>query len=153
MTPQQKLQSLGITIPLAAKPVANYVPWVKAGNLIFISGQLPFREGKLAQTGLTGETVSVDDAVQEAKQSALNIIAQLSDACGGDLSRVVRIVKLTGFVACPPHFNQHPAVINGASNFLAEVFGENGRHARSAVGVASLPLNACVEIEAIVEIA
>lgn len=152
MTPEQKLKSLGIMIPQAAKPVANYVPWVKSGNLIFVSGQLPFREGKLLHIGLTGESVSLEDAAMEAKQSALNIIAQLADACDGDLTKIARIVKLTGFVACPPTFTQHPAVINGASNFLAEVFGENGRHARSAVGVASLPFNACVEIEAIVEI-
>jgi enamine deaminase RidA (YjgF/YER057c/UK114 family) len=152
-TPEQNLAALGITLPIPAKPVANYVGWAKTGSLIFTAGQLPFDNGKLSQTGLLGESVEKDAGKAAARFAAINIIAQLREACDGDLSRVVRIVKLTGFVACTSIFVDHPFVVNGASDLMVEVFGEKGRHARSAVGVPSLPLNACVEVEAIVEIA
>jgi enamine deaminase RidA (YjgF/YER057c/UK114 family) len=152
-TPEQNLAALGITLPTPAKPVANYVGWAKTGNLIFTAGQLPFDNGKLSQTGLLGESVEKDAGKAAARFAAINIVAQLHEACDGDLSRIVRIVKLTGFVACTSKFIDHPFVVNGASDLMVEVFGEKGRHARSAVGVPSLPLNACVEVEAIVEIA
>lgn len=151
-TPDQRLAERGITLPQPAKPVANYVPWVRTGNLVFISGQLPLANGAVQHPGIVGQDVSRDDAKQGARLAAINVLAQLKDACDGDLSRVRRVVKITGFVASLPTFTEHPAVVNGASDLLAEVFGEAGRHARAAVGVAALPLNASVEVEAVVEI-
>ncbi len=151
-SPDQKLEALNIILPAIAKPVANYGPWVRTGNLVFVSGQLPFVDGKITHKGHLGVDVSIEEGSKEAERCALNIMACLRDACGGDLSKVVRIVKLTGFVASTPNFVDHPKVINGASDLLAEIFGEAGRHARAAVGVASLPLGAAVEVEAIVEI-
>lgn len=153
MTPEDQLKTLGITIPIPAKPVANYVGWVQTGNLVFTAGQIPYDNGKLTQTGVLGRDVTKEQGQAAARQAAINVIAQIKDACGGDLSRVRRIVKLTGFVACSHDFTDHPFVVNGASNLMVDVFGDAGRHARSAVGVPSLPLNACVEVEAIVEIA
>jgi enamine deaminase RidA (YjgF/YER057c/UK114 family) len=120
--------------------------------LVFVSGQLPFLEGKLACTGRLGASVSLADGQAAARQCLLNILSQVDAACDGDLDRVSRIVRLGGFVACAPEFTQHPAVINGASDLAVEIFGEAGRHARAAVGVASLPLDAPVEIDAIFEI-
>jgi enamine deaminase RidA (YjgF/YER057c/UK114 family) len=148
---EKKLAELGILLPEVPKPVANYVPWVKSGIHLYVSGQLPFKDGKLLHTGLTGETVNADDAKICARQCAINIIAVAHTAVG--LSNVLRVVKLVGFVACTPSFTGQPGVVNGASDLMAEVFGEAGRHARSAVGVGSLPLNAPVEIEAIFEVA
>ncbi len=153
MTPEDQLKTLGLTIPIPAKPVANYVGWVQTGNLVFTAGQIPYDNGKLTQTGVLGRDVTKEQGQAAARQAAINVIAQIKDACGGDLSRVRRIVKLTGFVACSHDFTDHPFVVNGASNLMVDVFGDAGRHARSAVGVPSLPLNACVEVEAIVEIA
>lgn len=148
-----KLKELGITLPQAATPLANYVPAVQSGNLLFIAGQLPLNDGVLAMEGKVGATVSIDQAVAGARQAALNIIAQTRNALGGDLDRVKRVVKMTGFVACTPDFAQHPTVINGASDLMVEVFGDAGRHARAAVGCPSLPRNAPVEVEAIIEVA
>ncbi len=153
MSTEGKLKSLGIELPTPAKPVANYVPWVKSGNLVFLSGQLPFVNGKLNHTGHVGAEITVDMAGAEARQCAINLITQMRDACDGDLDRVKRIVKITGFVACSPQFADHASVMNGASNFFVEVFGEIGRHARSSVGMTSLPMGAAVEIEAVVEVA
>ena len=153
MTPEDRLKTLGISIPTPAKPVANYVGWVQTGNLVFTAGQIPDDNGKLTQTGVLGRDVTKEQGQAAARQAAINVIAQIKDACGGDLSRVRRIVKLTGFVACSHDFTDHPFVVNGASNLMVDVFGDAGRHARSAVGVPSLPLNACVEVEAVVEIA
>lgn len=147
-----RLTELGITVPQAAAPVANYVGWVRTGNLVVISGQLPLKDGKVTTTGLLGRDVSVEDAAVAARQSGINIIAQLRAACGGDLDKVVRVVRLGGFVACTPDFTDHPKVINGASDLMVEVFGDAGRHARAAVGCPSLPLNAAVEVDALVEI-
>jgi enamine deaminase RidA (YjgF/YER057c/UK114 family) len=147
-----RLESLGITLPKPPKVVANYVAWVKSADLVFVSGQLPFHSGKLLKTGRLGQSITVEDGAACARQCAINIIAQLHDACGGDLDRVVRIVKITGFVASDQGFADHPKVLNGASDLLVEVFGASGQHARSAVGVAGLPLDAPVEIEAIVEV-
>ena len=152
-TPDQRLEALGIVLPTPAKPVANYVGYNISGNLVFTSGQLPFHEGTLTQTGLLGDAVSKEEGKAAARQSAINVLAQLKDACGGDLSRVRRVIKLGGFIACAPHFTEHPVVMNGASDLMVDVFGEIGRHARTTVGVPSLPLNASVEVEGIFEIA
>ena len=151
-TIDQRLAELGITLPIAAKPVANYVAWARTGNLIFISGQGPIDNGKITLQGRLGDTLSVEDGVKSARLCAVNVVAQLKDACGGDLDRVKRIVKLVGFVNATADFTDHPKVINGASDFMVEVFGGKGRHARSAVGSPSLPFGISTEVEAIVEI-
>jgi enamine deaminase RidA (YjgF/YER057c/UK114 family) len=148
----RRLAELGIVLPKPAQPVATYVPWVRTGNLVYISGQGAVRDGKIEYTGRVGETLSVEDAVASARLTAINVLAHLRDACGGDLDRVKRIVKLLGFVNCTPTFGEQPKVINGASDLMVEVFGEKGRHARSAVGAPSLPFNLSVEVEAIAEI-
>ena len=148
----KRLAELGIVLPTPAQPVATYVPWVRTGNLVFISGQGAMRDGKLQYTGRVGDTVPIEDAIASARLTAINVIAHLRDACGGDLDRVKRIVKLLGFVNCTPAFGDHPKVINGVSDLMVEVFGDKGRHARSAVGAPSLPFGLSVEVEAIVEI-
>jgi enamine deaminase RidA (YjgF/YER057c/UK114 family) len=148
----KRLAELGIVLPKPAQPVATYVPWVRTGNLVYISGQGAVRDGKIEYTGRVGDTLSIEDAIASAQLTAINIIAHLRDACGGDLDRVKRIVKLLGFVNCTPAFSEQPKVINGASDLMVEVFGEKGRHARSAVGAPSLPFNLSVEVEAIAEI-
>jgi enamine deaminase RidA (YjgF/YER057c/UK114 family) len=148
----KRLAELGIVLPKPAQPVATYVPWVRTGNLVYISGQGAVRDGKIEYTGRVGETLSVEDAVASARLTAINVIAHLRDACSGDLDRVKRVVKLLGFVNCTPNFGEQPKVINGASDLMVEVFGDKGRHARSAVGAPSLPFNLSVEVEAIVEI-
>jgi enamine deaminase RidA (YjgF/YER057c/UK114 family) len=117
-TIDQKLKALGITLPAPVKPVANYVPWVKSGNLIFISGQLPLKDGKAGHPGQLGVNVSTEQGASEATQCAINIIAHLRDACGGDLSRVKQIVKITGFVASTAEYKDHPKVVNGASDLM-----------------------------------
>ncbi|MDP1699803.1 MAG: RidA family protein [Aestuariivirga sp.] len=148
----KRLAELGIVLPTPAKPIANYVPWVRTGNLVYISGQGAMKDGKLQYAGRVGDTVSIEDAVISARLTGINIIAHLRDACGGDLDRVKRIVKLLGLVNCTPAFGDHPQVINGASDLMVEVFGDKGRHARSAVGAPSLPFGLSVEVEAIAEI-
>jgi enamine deaminase RidA (YjgF/YER057c/UK114 family) len=148
----KRLAELGIALPTPAKPVATYVPWARTGNLVFISGQGAVRDGKIEYTGKVGDTLSVEDAIASARLTAINIIAHLRDACGGDLDRVKRIVKLLGFVNCTPTFGEQPKVINGASDLMVAVFGDKGRHARSAVGAPALPFNLSVEVEAIAEI-
>lgn len=147
-----RLGQLGITLSSPPRPVANYVPWVKTGNLVFVSGQLPVVDGTATVVGILGASVSVEQAQAAARQAGINVITQLNDACGGDLDRVVRVVKLGGFVAATADFTQYPQVMNGASDLMVEVFGEAGRHARTTVGVPSLPLNVCIEIDAIVEV-
>lgn len=147
-----RLAELGVSLPVPAKPVANYVPWVRTGNLVFISGQVPLENGKVAYTGQLGDTVSLEDGAKSARLCAINVIAQLKDACGGDLDRVKRVVKLVGFVNATPSFADHPKVINGASDLMVEVFGDKGRHARSAVASPSLPLGVATEVEAIIEV-
>jgi len=147
-----RLAEKGIVLPEAVTPVAAYVPWVITGNLLFISGQVPFKEGALSHTGHLGGNLTVDEGYDCARVCALNILAQVNDALDGDLDRVSRVVKLTGFVACTPDFGDQPKVINGASDLMAEAFGDNGRHARAAVGVPALPLNSAVEVEAIFEL-
>ena len=148
----KRLAELGIVLPTPAQPVATYVPWVRTGNLVYISGQGAMKDGKLQYTGKVGDTLSIEDAVASARLTAINIITHLRDACGGDLDRVKRVVKLLGLVNCTPTFDDHPKVINGASDLMVEVFGDKGRHARSAVGAPSLPFGLSVEVEAIVEI-
>jgi len=147
-----RLAELGIDVPEAAVPVANYVAFTISGNTVHVAGQLPMENGKVKYVGLVGDEVTVDDGAAAAQLCALNIIAQMKAACGGDLDRVVQILRLNGFVNAPAGFADQPAVINGASNLMVEVFGEAGKHARSAVGMGSLPFNASVEIDAIVEI-
>jgi enamine deaminase RidA (YjgF/YER057c/UK114 family) len=148
----KRLAELGIALPVPAKPVATYVPWARTGNLVFISGQGAVRDGKIEYTGKVGDTLSIEDGIASARLTAINVIAQLRDACGGDLDRVKRIVKLLGFVNCTPTFGEQPKIINGASDLMVEVFGDKGRHARSAVGAPALPFNLSVEVEAIAEI-
>jgi enamine deaminase RidA (YjgF/YER057c/UK114 family) len=152
-TPQQRLSDLGIVLPTPAKPVANYLGYTQTGSLVFTAGQLPYVDGVISTTGLHGDGVSKEDGKLAARHAGINVLAQVNAACGGDLSRVRRVVKLTGFVACIGSFTDQPFVVNGASDLMVEVFGDAGRHARSAIGVSSLPLNACVEIEAVFEIA
>jgi enamine deaminase RidA (YjgF/YER057c/UK114 family) len=147
-----RLADRGITLPEAAAPAANYLPWVRTGNLLFISGQLPLKDGKLVATGLLGKDVDVETGAKAAEVCAINILAQASAALGGDLESIVRVVKLGGFVASTPAFAEQHLVINGASNLIADILGEAGKHARAAVGTASLPLDAAVEIEAVIEV-
>jgi enamine deaminase RidA (YjgF/YER057c/UK114 family) len=146
-----RLAELGITVPPVVPPVAAYVPAVQTGNYVYVSGQLPMVDGALAATGLVGADVTAERAKELARFAGINVLAAVEALVG--LDRVVKVVKSAGFVASAPGFTGQPAVINGASELFGEVFGEAGRHARSAVGVASLPLNAPVEVEAIVEIA
>lgn len=148
----ERLKSLSIALPEAAAPAANYLPYVISGNQLHISGQLPTENGALVATGRLGDGVSLEDGQRAARACAVNIIAQANAALGGDLGRIRRIVKISGFVASTPDFTDQHLVINGASNLLADVFGETGKHARAAVGMAALPLNAAVEIDAIMEI-
>ena len=147
-----RLSELGITIPDAPAPAANYLPFTTTGNLVFVSGQVPFVDGKLTRTGRIGEDASLDDGYEQARICAINLIAQVKVACGGDLDRVKRVVKLGGFVASAPDFTGQPGVVNGASDLMAEVFGEAGKHARFAVGANTLPLGCLVEVDGIFEI-
>lgn len=148
-----RLKELGITVPEAAAPVANYVGYVQSGNLVFVSGQVPLKDGKLHYQGKVGGEISLEDAQEAAKLCAINIIAQLKTACGGDLDRVRRIVKLGGFVNSVPEFGDQPKVINGASDLMVAVFGDKGKHSRAAVSAGALPLGVAVEIDAVAEIA
>jgi enamine deaminase RidA (YjgF/YER057c/UK114 family) len=147
-TPEERLAELGITLPEAPAAIAAYVPYVVHSGMVWLSGQIPVRDGKLPRTGLVGRDISVEDAAEEARFCALNALAQLR-AAAGSLDNIERIVKLTVFVASSEGFHAQPLVGNGASELLQEVFGEAGRHARSAVGVAELPLGAPVEVEVI----
>lgn len=151
-TPEERLAELGIDLPVAPAPVASYVPWVRTGDLVFTAGQLPLSDGALVATGIVGADVDVATAQAAARQAAVNVLAQLKAAVG-DLSRVVRVVKLTVFVASTSDFTDQPEVANGASELLGEVFGQAGHHARSAVGAPSLPRLAPVEVEAVVQVA
>jgi len=151
-TIEKRLSELGVTLPAAAAPAANYVPFVISGNLLFTAGQLPLKDGRLQVTGLLGRDADTAAGREAAKYCAINILAQAKAALG-DLDKIGRLVKITVFVASAPDFTEQHLVANGASDFLAEVLGDKGKHARSAVGTASLPLNAAVEIEAVIEIA
>lgn len=151
MSPEERLAELGVALPDAPAPAAAYVPVVRTGSLLYTAGQLPLEGGGLVTTGLCGDEVTTQVGQRCARQCAVNVLAQLK-AEAGELSRIRRIVKLTVFVASAPGFEEQHLVANGASEFLGEVLGEAGRHARSAVGVAGLPMNAPVEVEAIVEV-
>ncbi len=147
---EAKIAELGHSLPVVPAPIAAYVPAVVTGNLVFTSGQLPTVEGKLLAEGLVGRDVDIDTAKACAQQSGLNALAAVKSVIG-DLDRVTRIVKVTGFIACPSDFTQHSAVVNGASELFGEIFGDAAKHARSSVGMAALPLGAPVEIEVVVE--
>ena len=147
-----RLAELRITLPAPARPAGAYVPYVAAGRLVFVSGQLCLWEGKLRHRGPVGGDVSVDDGREAARVCALNLLAQVRDACGGDLDRVARVVRLGGFVQCGSDFVDHPTVLDGASNLMMDIFGEAGRHTRFAVGASSLPRDASVEVDGIFEI-
>lgn len=149
---EARLNELGITLPKAAAPVANYVPYVVTGSLVFISGQGPMGPNGPEFKGKLGRDLDVEDGRKAARLTALNVVAQLKEAVGGDLDRVKRCVKLLGFVNSTADFIQQPAVINGASDVMVEIFGDAGRHARSAVSAPSLPVDIAVEVEAIFEI-
>ena len=152
MTIDARLAELGITIPALATPAGAYVPFVVTGNLVFTAGQLPFTDGALPATGKLGDAVDAEAGKAYARTAALNALAAVQEAIGS-LDRVTRVVKLVGFVASAPDFTGQPGVINGASEVLGEIFGDLGKHARSAVGVAVLPLDSPVEVELIVEFA
>ena len=149
-----RLAELGITLPAAPAPAANYVPYVVTGNLVFVSGQIPMEDGQLQFVGRLGvDDLELDDGYAAARLCGLNLVAQARAACDGDLDRVKRVVKLGGFVACTREFIDHPKVVNGASDLMVEVFGDAGRHARFAVGARTLPLGVAVEVDGVFEIA
>ena len=147
-----KLEELGFSLPQVAAPAANYVPYVISGNMVFVSGQIPFLNGQEMHLGCVGKNLTAEQGVEAAQVCALNILAQVNEAVGGDFSRVKRCVKLGGFVNCTPEFTNQPLVINGASNLIADALGDAGKHARFAVGAPSLPLGVAVEIDAIFEL-
>lgn len=149
---EARLAELGVTLPDAPAPAANYVPFVQTGNTVYVSGQVSMKDGALL-TGKLGEDMSVEDGAAAARTCAIALLAQVKAACGGDLDRLVRVVKLVGFVNSTADFGDQPKVINGASDFMVEALGDAGRHARSAVSAASLPFGVAVEIEGIFEIA
>ena len=149
----QRLAELGIELPRAAAPAANYVPFVVSGKHVFVAGQIPVDSGNIMYRGRLGDGMTVDDGYQAARLCALNIIAQVREACRGNLDRVVRCVKLGGFVCSTPDFTDQPKVLNGASDLMIEVFDEKGQHARFAVGAPALPLGVAVEVDAVFEIA
>ena len=148
----ERLRELGLELPVPAAPVANYVPYAVTGNLVFIAGQVSVWNGQPRFVGKLGAGIDIAGGKEAARLCALNILAQLRAACGGDLDRVRRIVRVGGFVNCTAEFTDMPQVVNGASDLMVEVFGDAGRHARAAVGVSSLPLGVAVEVEATAEI-
>ena len=151
-TIKDRLVRLAIELPDAPAPAANYVPFVVAGALVFVSGQVPVWNGELRHTGQVGSNLGLEDGIQAARLCGLNLIAQARAAAGGDLERIGRVVKLGGFVNAVPGFTDHPKVVNGASDLMVEVFGDRGRHARFAVGSASLPLGVAVEVDGVFEL-
>ena len=148
---EQRLAELGITLPTPAAPIANYVPFTIAGSLLVVSGQIPLRDGAVAYVGKVSADVSLDDGREAARLCFINLMAQVK-AATGDLDRVKRVLRLGGFIAAPASFTQHAAVMNGASDLAVEVFGDAGRHARSTIGVPSLPADAAVEVEGMFEL-
>lgn len=148
---ESKLAEMGVTLPEAPMPAANYVPYVQVGNTLFVSGQLP-KLGDTLMVGKLGDDMETAQGAEAARACAINLLAQVKTACGGDLDRMKRVVKLTGFVNSTADYGEQPAVINGASDFLGEALGEAGKHSRSAVSAAALPFGVAVEIEGIFEI-
>lgn len=151
--PDKALAGLGVILPVPARPVASYVSYNIAAGLVFISGQLPLVEGKVLHPGRVGDSVTLEQAQEAARASAVNILAQIRAAVEGDWNRVQRCVRLGGFIASPPDYVDHAKIMNGASDLIGAALGERGRHARTTIGVASLPLGAAVEVEALFEIA
>lgn len=151
-SPETRLSDLGLALPAPMAPVANYVPYAVTGNLVFVSGQLPARDGRIAYVGTLGETVTPEQGVEAARLCLLNVLAQVKAACEGELGRVRRVVRLGGFIAAASSFTGHAVVMNGASDLAVAVFGEAGRHARSTIGVPSLPGGAAVEVEGLFEL-
>ena len=149
---EQKLKSMGIVLPATATPAANYVPYTRAGPIVFIAGQICQTDGKPMCVGKVGAAVDLATAQKAARVCGVNILSALNAACGGDLDNVVRCLRLGGFVNVAPGFTDVPLVVNGASDLIVEVFGESGRHARTAVGVAELPRNVSVEVDAVFEV-
>ncbi|MEO8377879.1 MAG: RidA family protein [Candidatus Sumerlaeota bacterium] len=149
---EARLAELGVTLPAAPKPVASYIPGIRTGNIVITSGQLPMKDGQLVAAGIVPTDVSPEAATEAARLCAINNLAVIK-AVIGDLDKIVRVVRLGVFVASAPSFTTHPKIANGASDFIQSVFGEAGRHARSTVGMASLPLNAPVEVEMMVDVA
>lgn len=149
---QQRLADLGVSLPTAPAPAANYVPAVRSGNQLFIAGQVPVQDGQAHFIGKLGATLGIEEGQQAARLCAINVLAQVAKALDGDLDRVVRCVRVGGFVNAVPDFVDHPKVVNGASDFFVAVFGEAGKHARTAVGAGSLPRGVAVEIEAVFEV-
>jgi enamine deaminase RidA (YjgF/YER057c/UK114 family) len=150
-TPEEKIKSAGYELPVATKPIANYVKYVRTGNLIFLSGHGPSKADGSNITGKLGKDMTIEQGYEAAKITALSLLATLKDAVG-DLSKVKRIVKVNGYVNCLPDFTDHPKVINGCSDFLVLIFGDKGKHARAAMGMVALPNNIAVEIEMVVEV-
>lgn len=149
----QKITSLGLVLPVVTPPAANYVPYVVSGNLVFVSGTLPMKDGKPQDIGKLGKEFTVEQGQQTARLCGLNILAHLKNACDGNLDRVVRLVRMGIFVASAPGFTDQPKVANGASDMMVEIFGDKGKHARFAVGVSELPFGVAVEVDATFEIA
>ena len=150
---EAKLKELGITLPRPMAPIANYVPYVITGDLVVVSGQVPAVDGKIETTGRVTVNVTVDEGKAAARQCFINVLVPLRTACGGDLDRVQQVVRLGGFIAAPPEFTGHAQVMNGASDLAVAVFGDAGRHARTTIGVPSLPADAAVEVEGMFRIA
>jgi enamine deaminase RidA (YjgF/YER057c/UK114 family) len=151
-TVEQRLTDMGIKLPKPAAPAANYIPFITTGKMIFVSGQITMLDGELQYLGKVGDTLSADDGYNAARICAINLIAQVKEACFGDLDMVTQVVKLGGFVNCTPDFTDQPKVINGASDLIAKAFGDSGQHARFAVGAPSLPLGVAVEVDGVFEI-
>ncbi len=149
---EARLAELGITLPQPMAPIANYVPWAITGNLVVVSGQVPAVDGKIAVTGRVGAEVTAGDGKAAARQCLINVLVHLKAACGGDLDRVRRVLRLGGFIASAPSFTGQAQVMNGASDLAVAVFGEAGRHARTTIGVPALPADAAVEVEGLFEI-
>jgi enamine deaminase RidA (YjgF/YER057c/UK114 family) len=149
---EARLKELGVVLPAAPAPAANYVPWVVSQGMAFIAGQIPIQDGKPTFVGKLGRVFTIEQGQQAARLCALNVLAQLKAACGGDLDKAVRCAKVGAFVNCTPEFNDQPQVVNGASDLFVAVLGEAGKHARFAVGVPSLPRGVAVEVDAVFEL-
>lgn len=152
-TIEERLASMGVELPAASAPAANYLPFLRHGDLLFVSGQLPMAGKGVGQRGRLGESVSIDEGRAAARLCSINVLAQAKAALSGDLERIRRVVRITGFVASSPGFTDQHLVLNGASDFLAEALGDRGKHTRAAVGVAALPLDAAVEVDAVIAVA